>query len=129
MTKTLRMADGKPRQVAPTTTVLFAKRILAASATIAEFMPSGYNASIGVDILLIVFLAEDNAEYLRDDEIIPAGGLSQRTTRRWIYELAQRGLLECRNDLVALTPAGYDTVNTLLEHIYAAQRRLDSPDE
>lgn len=125
MSRTLSAPGGVPRMLAPTTTHKLAQRMLSASRVMADVLPRGFYGSPGLDILLAMYVAEGDAQYLSAGELCPPGSLSPKITERWIVALDNEGLVERRRDLLALTPMGYATVNDLIERVYAVQRALD----
>lgn len=118
-------ADGLPRVLHPTTTTKLAERILLASRVFSEVLPEGLNALPVLDILLDLYVAEEDARYPRTGEIDPPGTLAPSVTQRWIAALVQEGLVERRDDLVALSTKGHALVTTFLQTLYAAQRAAD----
>ena len=125
MTNTLGVPGSTPRILAPTTTVKMALRMLSASRTASDHLPTGLYGSPGLDILLTLYVAEDDARYLSISELNPPGTISPAVTQRWVKAAAHYGLIECRDDLLALSEKGYATVTKLVVEIYAAQRTLD----
>jgi hypothetical protein len=121
MPRTLTASDGSVRIVSTTTTTKLAARMLAAAQVLAEALPQGFNAPLPTNILLALFVGEEEAHYPSEAEI----GGPRATAERWIIALAQAGLIERRDGLLALSRLGYDTVQTMLERLFEAQRRLD----
>jgi hypothetical protein len=121
MPRTLTASDGSVRVVSTTTTTKLAERMLAAAQVIAETLPAGFNAPLPTNILLALFVAEEDAHYPSESEV----GGPRATTDRWIAALAQAGLVERRDGLLALSERGHAMVQMMLERLFDAQRRLD----
>ena len=121
----LDVPGSTPRILAPTTTVKLAQRMLSASRTASAHLPAGMYGSPGLDILLALYVAEEDARYLSVSELDLPGTISPAVTLRWVKAAAHYGLIECRDDLLALSEQGYATVTKLVKEIYAAQRTLD----
>ncbi|WP_137899397.1 hypothetical protein [Sphingomonas sp. 2SG] len=121
MPRTLTPSDGSVRIVSTTTTTKLAERMLAAAQVVAEALPHGFNAPLPTNILLALFVAEEAAHYPSEAEL----GGPPATTERWVIALAQAGLIERRDGLLALSKLGYEMVQTMLERLFEAQRRLD----
>ena len=121
MPRILTASDGSVRIVSTTTTTKLAERMRVAAKVIAEALPPGFNAAAPTDILLALFVAEEDAHYPAETEV----GGPPATTERWLAALAQAGLIERHDGLVALSKIGHETVQTMLERLFEAQRRLD----
>jgi len=127
MTKMLSAANALPRLIAPGTTRTLAQRMLSASAEIAAALPRGFYAPTALDILLTLYIAEDDARYLVAAELHLPGGPPTGVVERWLTALAAEGLLDRQGELLALSAKGYDLVTAIVEAIHAAQRTLDVP--
>lgn len=125
MTKTLIPPKGSSRMLAPTTTAKLARRMLCTSRVVADRLPVGLYGSPGLDILLALHIAEEDAQYLSAGDLIPPGSLGPSVTERWIRALEQDDLIERRGEVLALSPKGHTILSNLLEAIYAVQRSLD----
>jgi hypothetical protein len=125
MTRTLDPPYGPSRTLTATTTAKLARRMLGASAVVAEYLPSGLYSSPGFDILLALHVAEEDAQYLDVRHLTPPGSPGPAVTRRWISVLAQEGLIDRKGDVLALSTRGHDIVTDLLGKLYAVQRALD----
>lgn len=125
MTKTLDPPYGPSRTLAATTTARLARRMLGASEVVAEYLPSGLYGSPGLDILLALHVAEEDAQYLDVRHLAPPGSPGPAVTSRWVSVLEQEGLVDRKGDMLALSTRGHDVVSDLLEKLYAVQRTLD----
>ena len=127
MTKTLDPPHGPARTLATTTTTTakLARRMLCASRVAADCLPSGFYGSPGLDILLALHVAEEDAQYLSAGDLTPPGSLAPSVTERWIGALEHHGLIDRRGELLALSVRGHAVVSNLLERLYAVQRSLD----
>lgn len=125
MPRLLSRAGDKPRFLPPTTSVKIAQRMLSASYIVAGALSSGlYNAPV-LEILLSLYLLEEDAAYLTKSDLSNAQRIDKMVVQRWLNVLVERGLVEEQADLIALTQSGYDQVNSLIEAVYNAQRALD----
>lgn len=124
MTKILIPPVGSPATLVPTTTAKLARRMLRASRTVADSLPVGLYGSPGLDILLALHIAEEDAQYLSAEDLAPPGSLSPAVTERWIQTLEQYGFIERRDEALALSPHGHAILSTLLEAVYAVQCSL-----
>lgn len=124
MTKTLFVKGGVPRP-APTTTTKLAHRLLAASFTMAEHLPRAIVGSPALDVLLSLYVAEEDARYLTIGELTPTGGQTPAVMQRWAAYLVQLGLVDRRADMLALSTDGHTIVTDALEAMFVAQRALD----
>jgi hypothetical protein len=115
---------GSPAHT-PTTTAKLARRMLCASRVVADCLPFGFSGSPGLDILLALHVAEEEAQYPHASDLTPPTSLAPSITRRWIHVLEQHGLIDRRDDMLALSVYGHTVVTDLLEKIYAVQRSLD----
>lgn len=109
----------------PTTTRKLAQRMLSASREVAAALPRGFYAATPLDTLLILHVAEDDARYLKIDELDIPGVTSRGVVERWVAALVTEGLIERRDALLALSEKGHALVIVMIESIYAAQRGLD----
>jgi len=125
MTRTLDLPGGAPRVLLPTTTTKLAQRMLYASRAISDVLPIGFFGSPALDLLLALHIAEESAQYPNVNEISLPGSLSPAVTTRWVSALVNRGLIEERDELLALTCEGHELVIKLIEGVYAVQRTLD----
>lgn len=99
--------------------------MLSASYIVAGALSSGlYNAPV-LEILLSLYLLEEDAAYLTKSDLSNAQRIDKMVVQRWLNVLVERGLVEEQADLIALTQSGYDQVNSLIEAVYNAQRALD----
>jgi hypothetical protein len=125
VTKTLTPPDGKPRLLTATTTAKLAARVRCATQIATDLLPPGFRDLVPLDILLALHVAEENADYLNATELKPAGLPGSQVTIRWLLALEQEGLVERRQELLALSTQGNTLVCNMLELIYDAQRSLD----
>jgi len=88
-------------------------------------MPHGFYAPTALDTLLILYVAEDDARYLTLAELEVPGATSRSVIQRWAAALVSEGLIERRDELLALSERGYSLVTSMIEGIYASQRQLD----
>lgn len=88
-------------------------------------MPHGFYAPTALDTLLILYVAEDDARYLKLAELDAPGATSRSIVQRWVAALVSQGLVERRDELLALSERGHELVTSIIEGIYAAQRELD----
>ena len=109
----------------PTTTTKLAQRMLHSSRVIADILPAGFYGSPGLNILLALHLAEENAQYPTANEMYPPGSTSPVVTQRWVKALVSYGLVEQHDDLLALSSKGHETVIQLMERVFEVQRELD----
>lgn len=125
MPRTLIAADGAVRNVAVTTTIKMAERILASARIVESHMPTGFVGFSPLNVLLELYLAEEQASYLTVDTLRHHGIASGSTLRRWVAAIEAEGLIEQKSDLLALTQQGYTLVVDTLESIFNVQRELD----
>ncbi len=125
MPRTLIAPDGAVRNVAVTTTVKIAERILASARVVEAKMPTGFVSFSPLNILLELYLAEEQANYLSVDTLRHRAIASETTLRRWISALELEGLIDQKEGLLALTHQGYTLVVDTLEGIFNVQRELD----
>ncbi|SFP60598.1 hypothetical protein [Sphingomonas rubra] len=125
MSRILNLPDRAPRLIAPTTTKKIAQRMLSASAQVADAMPRGFHVPAALDIMLALYVAEDDARYLTVEDLPVPGAPSLELTRRWVDALIAQGLVDRRGGLHALSTAGHTLVDTIIERLYVAQRALD----
>jgi hypothetical protein len=109
----------------PITTAKLAQRMLCTSRTIVDSLPRGLYGSPGLDILLALHIAEEDAQYLSANELTPPGSLNTVVTDRWDKTLEQYDLIDRAGDLLALSSHGHAVVSGMLEAIYLLQRTLD----
>lgn len=88
-------------------------------------MPPGFYAPTALDALLILYVAEDDAQYLKLAELDVPGATSRSVIQRWVAALVTQGLIERRDELLALSERGHGLVTSIIEGIYAVQRELD----
>ena len=124
MTKTL-FVKGRVSRPTPTTTTELAQRLLRASLTLAEHLPDKIVGSPALDILLSLYVAEEEARYLAVGELAPAGDRTPAVIQRWVAYLVQLGLVERRGDLLALSTDGHAAITDAIEAMFVALRALD----
>jgi hypothetical protein len=125
MTKMLDPHGRPARTPTPTTTAKLARRMLCASRVVADCLPFGFYGSPGLDILLALHVAEEDAQYPQAGDLTPPGSLGPSVTERWIHVLKQHGMIDRRGDMLALSVHGHAVVTDMLEKLYAVQRSLD----
>jgi len=125
LSRSLDLPGDTPRIIAPTTIRKMAERLLSASCEIAAFMPRGFHGPCPLDILLALYIAEDDADYLQQGDLTMPGALSPASVGRWTAALLSEGLIEQRNMLLGLSDKGHALVTSTIEAIYLAQRALD----
>ena len=125
MTKTLFVRGGVPRSPTPTTTTKLAHRMLNASLTLAQHLPQGLVGSSALDILLSLYVAEEDARYLSIGDLTLPGDQVPAVTERWVAYLVQLGLVDRREDMLALSIDGHTALTDALEAMFVAQRALD----
>lgn len=125
MSRRLAPGGGRSQLIGPTTTTKLAQRMICGLQETAACLPPELNSPIVLDILLTLYIEEESACYPSAAELNPTASISPAITARWIAVLVARGLVERRDDLLALTGSGNDMIVTLIDRIYAAQRRLD----
>ncbi len=124
MTKTL-FVKGGSRLPTPTTTAKLAHRVLTVSSTFAARLPWGIVGSPALDILLSLYVAEEDARYLSIRELAPAGDRTPAVTQRWVAYLAQLELVDRQGDMLALSTEGHLAVTDAIEAMFIAQQALD----
>lgn len=125
MTKTLIPPGGGPQILAATTTAKLALRIKCTFQAISDHLPIGLDSSPAVELLLALYVAEEDARYLVVSDLRPSGSLRPGTTERWLRALEQHDLVDRKGDMLALSSRGHETITRLLEAVYATQRGLD----
>ena len=125
MPRALVAENGATYIVGSTDTVKLAKRVIETGRVIAGSLPKGFVAPSVMELLLALYLAEEDARYLTISELSMNEGLAISVATRWISALCEIDLVEKRNGLIALTGSGYSTVITTLQDIFKAQRMLD----
>jgi hypothetical protein len=121
----LTTADGSVRTISPTTTVKMAERMLAASRVARAELPKSFHTPSPLNLLLEMFVAEEDTQYYRVSELGFNDGMHPRITERWVAALVEAGLMSVQIDHAALTTEGHSTVTRLIESLYVAQRKLD----
>ncbi|WP_139227104.1 hypothetical protein [Sphingomonas sp. OK281] len=102
-----------------------AQRMLSASRAIANALPTGFHNPTALDVLLILHVAEDDANYPVWEAMEVPGSPSTMTIDRWLIALTHEGLVDRQNGLIALSQKGYALVVSTIERVYEAQRALD----
>jgi len=125
MPRTLTVPEGAGRVIGTTTTVKLAKRMLAASKVVSQSLPKGFAAQAPINLLLELFVAEEDAHYPPSSELGITDSMSSSVLDRWLVALAHEGFIERQNEAYALTDEGFRTVTGLLEALFIAQRALD----
>lgn len=125
MTRILDPSPGRTRVIGPTTTAKFAARMIAAQRVMSECLPDGFSAPIPLDVLLKLYVAEDEGNCLVVEDFSSSHNPKSSVVVRWIKALEAAELVEQRGNLIALTAHGYDTLTCMMAGIYAAQRTLD----
>ena len=125
MPRALVAENGATYIVGSTDTVKLAKRVIETVRVIAGALPKGYVSPSVMELLLAIYLAEEEARYLTIIELSSIQGVAIPVAVRWIDALCGINLVEKRNDLIALTSDGYSIVITTLQNIFSAQRLLD----
>lgn len=125
MPRALVAENGATYIVGSTDTVKLAKRVIETGRVIAGVLPKGYVSPSVMELLLAIYLAEEEARYLTIIELSSIQGVAIPVAVRWIDALCGINLVEKRNDLIALTSDGYSIVITTLQNIFSAQRLLD----
>ena len=121
----LKPADGRSYLVGGTTTLILARRMLAATKTVRDHLPPGFDTPSPMQILMQLYVAEEESDDLFIADIVSLNPTSAPIIRRWLAALGSIGYVEQRGELVALTEHGYDRVIATLEAMFAAQRELD----
>jgi DNA-binding MarR family transcriptional regulator len=125
MSKVLHAPDATVRVIAPTTTKKMAQRMLIGSQEVAAALPKGFHTPVALDVLLTLYIAEDDARYLAVGDLEVGAGVSPGTVERWVLALISEGLIERRDNLIALSQAGHNLVTATIEDLYRKQRALD----
>lgn len=125
MPRALIAENGATYIVGSTDTVKLAKRVIETGRVIAGALPKGYVSPSAMELLLALYLAEEDARYLSVSELSATEGVAITVAARWVNALCKIDLVEQRNGLIALTGSGYFTVITTLQDIFGAQRLLD----
>ncbi|WP_375380993.1 hypothetical protein [uncultured Sphingomonas sp.] len=99
--------------------------MLNASLTLAQHLPQGIVGSSALDILLSLYVAEEDARYLSVSELTLPGNHIPAVTERWVAYLVQLGLVDRRGDMLALSVDGHMALTDALEAMFVAQRALD----
>ncbi|WP_294312814.1 hypothetical protein [uncultured Sphingomonas sp.] len=108
-----------------TTTIKLAERVLASARVVDAHMPPDFANFSPLYLLLELYLAEEQANYLTIDAVRQRGPASASTLKRWISAIEGEGLVEQNAGLLALTQKGYTLVVDTLEGIFDVQRELD----
>lgn len=108
-----------------TTTIKLAERVLASARVVEAQMPFGFVSFSPLYLLLELYLAEEQANYLTIDGVRQRGPASASTLKRWVSAIEGEGLIEQNAGLLALTQKGYTLVVDTLEGIFDVQRELD----
>ena len=90
----LSVPDGKVRVVSTTTTLKLAERMLAASRVVSSHLPAGFSPPTPMNLLLELFIAEENALYPGAADLGRHDGMSPRLVDRWLIALLHEGLIE-----------------------------------
>jgi len=125
LSKPLSLPGGDARVLASTTTKKMAQRMLSASREVADALPTGFYSPTALDVLLMLHVAEDDANYPAWETIELPGRPSTMTVDRWLAALTREGLVDRHNGLIALSQQGYALVVSTIERVYKAQRALD----
>ena len=125
MTKMLFAKGGVPYSPMSPPTTKLAYSILSASMTLARHLPHGIVGSSALNILLSLYVAEEDARYLSVGDLMLAGDQPAAVTERWIAHLVQSGLVDRQEDVLALSIDGHRALTDALEAMFAAQRALD----
>jgi hypothetical protein len=99
--------------------------MLAASGVVSSHLPAGFSPPTPMNLLLELFIAEENALYPGAADLGRHDGMSPRLVDRWLIALLHEGLIEKNNEAVALTDQGFNAVVRVLEAMFNAQRLLD----
>jgi hypothetical protein len=121
----LRNSDGRGYLVGGTDTLILARRMLAAAAVVHAHLPYGFDPPSPLQIMMQLYVAEEEACYLTLTDVSRSDPASQPVTKRWLAALESNGFVERRDTIFALTTFGYERVIATLEALFAAQRRLD----
>lgn len=125
MPRALVAENGATYIVGSTDTVKLAKRVIETVRVIAGALPKGYVSPSVMELLLAIYLAEEEARYLTIIELSSIQGVAIPVAVRWIDALCGIKLVEKHNNLIALTSDGYSIVISTLQNIFGAQRLLD----
>lgn len=125
MPRLLGSISGPTRILSPTTSLTIARRIIASQRVYADLLPPGFSMTVPVDLLLHLYVAEEEARLLSVDEIAALGLGAGPVVSRSLAALVQQGLAIREADIVQLTPAGEEMILGLVDRIYRAQRALD----
>lgn len=108
-----------------TTTPQMARRMLASLRILANHLPQGLAGTPAVDILLALYVAEDDALYGGLTDLHVPTSFSHEVTRRWVQALIGMGLVEERLQFLALSDDGHRLMTGMIEALYQRQRELD----